>query len=185
MEKFIFQHCLTRRVFMRVFSFCLVSVFLMAFNVNVDAQKPNFSGTWTFNQQKSELGQVAQGGQRGFGMGGGTLNITQSGNTLTIDRVFERQGEKRTTTTKYTLDGKESVNSTGRGSSKSTAVWSSDNKSLTISTTRSFEFNDQRRESKSVEVWTLADGGKSLVINSTRSIQQGGERKSKLVYDKK
>ncbi len=175
----------SRNLYTCVFSFFLASLFLMAFSLNIEAQKPNFSGTWSFNQQKSELGQPSgQGGQRPFGMGG-TLTIKQAGNTLTVQRETSRQGETRTFSSNYTLDGKESANTSGRGSSKSTAVWSSDNKSLTITTISTFEFDNQRRESKSVEVWTLADGGKSLVINTTRSMQQGGERKTKLVYDKK
>ena len=176
---------MTRKNYMRVFSIILGALFLISFSVDLNAQKANFSGSWAFNESKSELGQPAGGGGGGRGFGaGGSLNIKQDANNLTVDRVITRQGEQRTTTSKYTLDGKESVNTSNRGSSKSVAKWSADNKSLTISTTSTFEMDGQKRESKSVEVWTLADGGKSLVVNSTRSTQQG-ERKTKMVYDKK
>lgn len=185
MKNTINQFGLTFGLNIRIFSICLVSFFLMAFNLDLNAQKVDFSGTWAFNQQKSELGQTPQGrGQGGFGLSG-VLKIRQEGNNLTVEREFSRQGETRTMTTKYPLDGKESVNSSGRGSAKSTAVWSSDKKSLTITTINVFEYNNQRRESKNVEVWTLENGGKNLVINSNRSMQQGGEIKTKRVYDKK
>ena len=176
---------MTRKIFMRVFSILLGTLVLISFSADMNAQKPDFSGSWTFNESKSELGQPAGGGGGGRTFGaGGSLAIKQDANNLTVDRVVSRQGEQRTMTSKYTLDGKESVNTTNRGSGRSVAKWSSDNKLLSISTTSTFEMNGQKREFKSEEVWTLADGGKSLIINSTRSTQQG-ERKTKMVYDKK
>ncbi|MCI0522229.1 MAG: hypothetical protein L0Y37_01095 [Bacteroidales bacterium] len=39
-------------------------------------------------------------------------------------------GQSSTVVMKYTLDGKGSVNSTGRGTSKSYATWSADGKTL-------------------------------------------------------
>jgi hypothetical protein len=176
-----------RMNFIQLSSFILTAFFLLSFVENTSAQKPNFSGSWTFNQQKSDLGQQAGGGGgRGFGGGaGGNLTIRHDGNNLVVDRIIMRQGEERTNTSKYTLDGKETENTMGnRGSSKSVAKWSADNKSLTISTTSSFEMEGQTRESKNNEIWTLTDGGKTLTINSTRATPQG-ERKMKLVYDKK
>ena len=184
MKMLALQSRMTRKNSMRVFSIILGTLFLIAFSTDLNAQKANFSGSWSFNESKSDLGQPAGGGGgRAFGAGG-SLNIKQDANNLTVDRVMSRQGEQRTNTYKYALDSKESVNTTNRGSSRSVAKWSSDNKSLTIFTTSTFEMNGQKREFKSEEVWTLAEGGKSLVINSTRSTRQG-ERKTKMVYDKK
>jgi Tol biopolymer transport system component len=84
---------------------------------------------------------------------------------------------------KYTLDGKESVNTSPRGEAKSVAKWSADGKSLTIETTRTMDMNGESRTMKSSEVWSLTDA-KTLAISTTR---QGpdGELKSNMVYDKK
>ncbi|HQM70886.1 MAG TPA: hypothetical protein PK521_16390, partial [Bacteroidales bacterium] len=97
---------------------------------------------------------------------------------LTVDRT---RGDQ-TFSTKYTLDGKESVNATGRGESKSTATWSADGKSLTIVTTRTIERDGQTIQMKTTEVWTLT--GTQLTIASTSSTPNG-ERKTTMVYDKK
>ena len=138
----------------------------------------NFSGQWTLNDSKSDLG----GG--GFGIGK-KLNITQDGNNLTIERtVANRNGEERTMTGKYTLDGKESNNSMGNRTSKSVLTWSADGKTLTITTNTTFERNGQSMTSKNVEVWTLGNGGNTLNIDHTMKSSRG-ERHSTLVYDKK
>jgi hypothetical protein len=84
---------------------------------------------------------------------------------------------------KYTLDGKESANTTPRGNSKSVASWSADGKTLTLNTTRTVERNGETREMKSTELWSLTDA-KTLSVKST-STTPGGERKNSLVYDKK
>ncbi len=140
--------------------------------------KVNFSGQWTMNDSKSDIG----GG--GFGIAK-SLKITQEGNNLTIDRTTtNRDGEERTMTGKYTLDGKECDNSMGNRTSKSVLTWSTDGKTLTITTNSKFDRNGQSFESKSVEVWTMGADGKTLNIDLNVSSQRG-ERHSTLVYDKK
>jgi len=81
--------------------------------------------------------------------------------------------------TKYTLDGKESLNTTFGGESKSTAKWSADGKTLTILTRFSFDGN----EMTSTAVWSLIDA-KTLSVVSTRQTPDG-EVKATMVYDKK
>ncbi len=139
--------------------------------------KPNFSGSWTLNASKSNMGE---GGQQGMRMGGGPMTIKQDGTTMTVDQQFTREGETTTRSSKYTLDGKESVNSTGRGESKSTATWSADGKSLTVKTTRSFNNNTMT----TTEVWTLTSPN-TLTVQATTPGRDGGERKTTRVYDKK
>ncbi len=186
MEKKGINFKMTRRNLMQLLSFVLVAFFLMSFIEDTSAQKPNFSGSWTYNQQKSDQ---PQGGGRGFG-GGGTMNIKQDGNNLNVDRVITREGgEPRTFSSKYTLDGKESVNTMGGnrgGSSKSIAKWAADNKSLNIATTTTFQGQDGTpRDMKSSAVWTLTDGGKTLTVTTTGTGRDGTERIMKAVYDKK
>jgi len=149
-----------------------IAMFLIApLMTHAQTGKANFSGTWALNAEKSTLPEG--GGQR---MGGGDVTITQDATTLTQSRAG-RDGTTRET--KYILDGKENVNTTGRGEMKYTAKWSADGKTLTIVT--KFSFNDNERTSTAV--WSLTDA-KTLSIASTRQ-GQDGEIKTTMVYDKK
>jgi hypothetical protein len=163
------------RSFVQLFSLMLLMIFCVPVITNAQGGKANFSGTWALNADKSSMGD--NGGRR---MGGGDFVATQEANLLTVVSTrTNRDGESMTITRKYTLDGKESTNTMGRGESKSTAKWSADGKSLTIETVMSFNGNER----KSSEVWTLKDS-KTLSINSTRQ-GRDGEVKMTLVYDKK
>lgn len=168
-----------------VFVISLAAVFLLSLSMDAIAQKTNFSGTWAFNESKSTLGQQGQG-PGGARFAARQLTVKQEANNLTVDRLRVTQnGEERTTTDKYTLDGKVSINTNPRGGeSKSVATWSADGKVLTIVTTRTFERDGQSREMKSTDVWKLSDP-KTLSIESTSPGRDGGERKTTLVYDKK
>jgi hypothetical protein len=153
-----------------------VALFLIApLMVNAQAGKANFSGTWVFNAEKSTMpeGGGGFGGQR---MGGGDMTITQDATTMTQARTGP---DGTTRETKYVLDGKENVNTTGRGETKYTATWSADGKSLTLVTKMSFNGN----EMTSKAVWSLKDA-KTLSIETTRQ-GQSGEVKTTMVYDKK
>jgi hypothetical protein len=139
--------------------------------VNAQAGKANFSGNWVLNTEKSK--QTQGGGQR---MGGPNITVTQEANLLTRSRINQ---DGTTRILKYTLDGKECINSGGRGESKSTATWSADGKKLTIIT----KFNFDGEERTATEVWSLTDP-KTLSIESTRP-GPTGETKISLVYDRK
>lgn len=165
---------LNRNNFMWFFSLTILLSFMVTF-VNAQTGKVNFSGNWVLNESKSTLGD--NGGRRG----GGNFVANQEANLLTVDRTRTNQnGETVTTTSKYTLDGKECINTTGRGESKSTAKWSADGKSLTIVTKFSFDGN----EMTSTEVWTLPDA-KTISIAATRKNRDGEDVKTTRVYDKK
>jgi hypothetical protein len=166
---------------MNVLSLTMIIAFIMPAMVNAQAGKTNFSGNWTMNADKSTLPDGGQGRTR---MAGGNLVVTQAANALTVERTRTgRDGQPMTTTLKYTLDGKECVNSYPRGESKSIAKWSADGKSLTIATTMNMNFNGEAREFKSSEVWTLTDA-KTLSVTTTRT-GQNGDVKMTIVYDKK
>jgi hypothetical protein len=151
--------------------------------VNAQAGKTDFSGTWNLNAEKSIQPQGDQGGG-GMRMGGGNFVAKQEANLLTIERTRTGQdGQSTTTTMKYTLDGKESINTSPRGDSKSVAKWSADGKSLTIETSRTMDMNGESMTMKSTEVWTLTDA-KTLTVASTRQ-GPNGEVKATMVYDKK
>jgi hypothetical protein len=176
-----------KNVTMQIMFFTVLFAFLcVPLTVNSQGSKANFSGSWSFNAEKSDFGQPPQGGggMRMGGFGGGNLTAKQEANLLTVERTRTGQGgQSMTTTSKYTLDGKVSVNTMGMGESKSTATWSADGKSLTIVTSRTMERDGQSMEMKTSEVWSLASPS-SLKIISTMNTPNG-ELKTTMVYDKK
>lgn len=142
------------------------------------ASKANFSGSWALNEGKSSLGDGRRMGTTS------SMTVTQEENKLSVaGTTSNRDGGSMTNTLTYTLDGKESVNSSQRGESKSVAVWSSDGKSLTITTNRRINMNGESRDMKSVEVWSLNDS-QTLSVKSTTTMQ-GGDRTVTMIYDKK
>jgi hypothetical protein len=139
----------------------------------------NFSGSWSFNESKSNMGEG------GFRMISQKLTIVQDEMSFKLERTFTGQdGEERKMAETYTLDGKESVNPVFNTSKKSTATWAADKKSLTVSSVMVFEMNGEKNEIKTIEIYKLADGDKTLSIDS-RSASSMGERIATMVYDKK
>lgn len=161
----------------RMLSFAMVlSLFVPAIAMAQTA-KVNFSGNWVLNEEKSNLGDNPR-------MGGGNFIASQEANMLSVERTrTNRDGETVTTTMKYTLDGKESINTSPRGDSKSVASWSADGKTLNISTARTFEMNGETINMKTVEVWTLTNAG-TITVESTATTPNG-ERKMTMIFDKK
>ncbi len=163
----------------------IVAFLLMPFTLNAQAGKVNFAGSWALNAEKSSFGQgqPPQGQRQGGGQrmgGGGNFVATQEANLLTVERTRQGQdGQPQKIISKYTLDGKESVNTTQRGESKSTATWSADGKTLTIKTTRTFG----ERTMTSSETWSLVSPTQLSIVNTMST--QNGERKTTMVYDKK
>ena len=149
---------------------------LLLCNLNLTAQdaKANFAGVWTINTAKSTQGD-------GNFRGPKQLTFKQDGNNLTVTRVNTgRDGSDNTSTATITLDGKESVSTNERGTSKSVATWSADGQTLTIS--RTMIRSGSTMEMKSSEVMSMI--GATLTITSV-SQSPNGERKVTLVYDKK
>jgi hypothetical protein len=152
--------------------------------MNAQAGKTNFSGTWALNAEKSSFGDGGFGGGQGGQRMGGDMVATQESNLLSVERTRPgRDGAAVKTTMKYTLDGKESVNPSQRGDSKSVATWSPDGTKLTIATTRSFDMNGETMTMKSTEEWGLTDA-KTLAVKTTSSTPNG-DMTSTMVYDKK
>lgn len=167
---------------MRLFSLTIILAFVAPVMINAQTGKTNFAGSWIMNATKSTQPQGGGGG--GQRMGGGDVVVTQEANLLTVSRTRTGQdGQATTTVLKYTLDGKESINTSPRGDSKSVAKWSADGKTLTIATTRTMDMNGETRTIASSEAWVLTDP-KTLTVTSTRQ-GQDGEVKTVLVYDKK
>jgi hypothetical protein len=146
--------------------------------------KPNFAGTWKINTEKSDPMGGGMGGGGGGGGGGGMGGMMAA--PITITQTDKQLVETRTTpngdrVTTYNLDGTESVNSTGRGESKSKARWEGD--ALIIETTSTFNGPNGSMTITSKEVRTLSADGKTMTITITRTTPNG-EMTTKRVYDK-
>ncbi len=128
--------------------------------------KPDFSGTWTLDPARSEMGAGPGGGGRGPG---GPMTVKQTATELS--REVSRGGQAMTIT--YKLDGSESTNTMGPMTSKSTASWSGDK--LVVKTVR----DTPNGAMETTETWSLGTGGKELTI---ASVSPRGERK--MVYTK-
>jgi len=164
----------TKMLWQKAFTLILTLSFMVPAVINAQAGNANFSGNWALNQSRSTTG----GDQR---MGGAspTMTVTQEANRLSVTRATAgRDGASTPTTTNFSLDGKETVNSSQRGESKTVAVWSSDGKTLTTTTTRNFN----GMAMKTVEVWTIDSN--TLTIKSEATTPQGN-RSSTFVYDKR
>lgn len=138
--------------------------------------KPNFSGTWKLNMEKSEMGGMGGGGGGG-GMGGmmAPVTITQTETELVVERTTGDRVRKDT----YYLDGRESTNPGFRGGeSKSKARW--EGNALVIETTAMMGENQITTKM----VRTLSADGKTMTVETTRPAQGGEMRTTKQVFDK-
>lgn len=130
----------------------------------------DFSGNWKLNSSKSKLGERSFAPKE--------IIVVQKGNELSVESHSEWQGQERTRTNKYTLDGKECINTGFRDSEiKSTAVWSGDKKSLTIKSKVPMQNGDMTMTA----VYKM--DGKNLVIESSSS-SSFGDRSETQVFDK-
>jgi hypothetical protein len=160
----------------------IVTLFFAAalFAVDVD-----YSGTWKFDKDKSEIPEF--GGRPGGpgGRGGMTppdMVITQKKNVVIVERtMIGRNGEERTTETKYNLTGKVTKEERRRGTTEHKANMKES--VLHIESVRIFERDGAEMEMVTKSTWTLVDDGKGLLIESVSETPMG-ERKMKTYYSK-
>lgn len=160
--------------------FTVVILLLGAIVVSAQEAKPNFSGEWILNADKSTQPE-GPGGRRG-GMMASKMTIEQKDNQLIVESVRKnRDGEDVSTKATYTLDGKKCKNDSNWGTRESIVNWSKDGKMLIIDSTMKMSRGDRDVTMESTEKWSLDKN--VLTIVTTRSGPMG-ERTSKAVYDK-
>ena len=149
--------------------------------------RTNFSGEWKLNESKSELVRdqfplCIFGGDR---MRSKTMKIAGHADFLTVDVASSSpDGALVTRQEKLIFDGKErEATFVGRPRDKSTARWSDDGQTMTVSSVRSFDTNGETADFKVTEVWKLINDGKSISVQ-VKSYSISGENTMKLVYDK-
>ena len=137
--------------------------------------KPDFSGSWKLNVEKSD----PMGGGGGGGMMRDAITtITQTATELTLVTKF---GENSRTAT-YKLDGTESVNPGMRGGETKSKV-KFDGATLVLEHTRNMSGPNGDMQVTSKEVRSLSADGKSMTVVTT-SQGPNGEMTRKMVYDK-
>ena len=156
----------------------------MIFAIAVSAAAPaNFAGTWTLDKAKSTgldgrmqnaesvqwvitqddkqisiESKVTGGQQMGGGPGGGGGGGRGGG-----------MGGPRS----YNLDGKEVTTEANGGSSTTKATWSSDGKTLELSSVRTGNFNGNEFKATSVDKMSLSADGKTLTVKRTGESPRG------------
>lgn len=122
--------------------------------------KPNFSGEWKMNAEKSDYGTVPKPEKM-------TRKIEHVEPNLRI--VSTQSGPRGETSAelKLTIDGKERVNKLGNVEVKTTIGW--DGTVLCIDSKRPF----QTGELVTQERWTLAGDGKTLTIRTHIAAPRG------------
>jgi hypothetical protein len=146
--------------------------------------KPDLSGTWVFDEAKSDPAPAGRGGRGGGGRGGGrfggapatTMTIKQTAAELTIDRTTD-QGSQ---TAVYKLDGTESKNTIGPGPASSKASW--DGARLVIATTQTVQGRGGEVTIESKDVYSREGG--VLTIETARTTPFGTLNR-KLIYTRK
>lgn len=134
-------------------------------------EKPNYSGEWKMNAEKSDFGPVPVPEKM-------ERKITHEDPSLKYTSVQAGQQGEVTTEMAYTTDGKPSTNKTPRGEVTGIASWDGD--VLTIASKREV----QGMEITQNERWMLSEDGKVLTINNKISTPQG-DFEIKVVMDKK
>ena len=148
--------------------------------------KPDFSGTWTFDEAKSDPAPARAGGGGGGGGGGRgggrmggapatAMTIKQTPAELSMDRTTA-QGQQ---TAVYKLDGSDSTNTIGMGPATSKASW--DGSRLVITTTQTVQGRGGEITINSKDIYSVQ--GSTLTIETTRTTP-GGEISRKLIYTK-
>ena len=148
------------------------TVLLAAAALTALAQKPNFSGEWSLNNDKSNLGLMPPPQSM-------TMKIDHKDPALTATQTMigGPQGDQ-TSTLKFTTDGKESTNDMMGNPAKTVAKWDGDTLVVNVS------LEVQGSEIKLTQKYSLASDGKTLTNNSHIALPQG-EFDMVYVMDKK
>src|SRR5574338_1499898 len=148
----------------QLFILIVAPAFLLSFTSGPDHL--NFSGEWKLNEGKSDLGQFASFATR-------AIKTVQDNDSITISRTApSMNGGDFTTHETLTFDGKESqTNLFGESKKIASIKWADDGQSFTVTYKLLLDFNGQQSEVDGTEKWSMADGGKTLVLenNSTSS----------------
>lgn len=144
---------------------------LVASVASLSAQsKPNFSGTWKLNVEKSDFGVLPPSNAR-------TDVVDHQDPNLKISVSDDGAQGQQNYTLVMTTDGKEALNKPGGLEMKSVATWNANN--LVVNTKLQFQGSDVAIKTS----WTLSDDGKTLTENAHLESPMG-ETDQKMVFEK-
>jgi hypothetical protein len=139
--------------------------------------KPDFSGSWAIDAEKTAAANPNMGGGGGGGRGGGgggAMTIKQEGSSLTV----ETQGRQGPQSVTYKLDGSEVSVPGGRGGAATAkAVW--EGNTVVITVTRDM----QGTMVTSKQVYSME--GDWMVVTATNPGRGGGDPTTTKRYYKK
>jgi hypothetical protein len=124
------------------------------------ADKPDFSGDWKMDADKSVFGPMPPPTSM-------TRKIDHKDPDISVTEARSGPQGDMNTTVKYSSDGKETTNSLMGNDVKSKAMW--EGKTLVITSAANFGGADV----KLIDKWTLADDGKTLNDVLSISAPQG------------
>ncbi len=145
------------------------AVLLLAASLAANA-KPNLTGDWKLNTEKSDFGQMPPPNSM-------TQKITHEDPNLQIQVKQSSEMGDFDFEAKYTTDGKECTNTIRDNPSTSVVKWDGDE--LAFETKGKFGDNDFTMKDK----WSLSEDGKVLTINRHFS-SSFGEGDQKLILEK-
>jgi hypothetical protein len=153
------------------YSTCALIVVVFCSLATLAHAKPNFTGEWTINLEKSDFGQLPAPYKF-------VRKIEHNEPNLKI--VTDQSGERGefTTVTTYTTDGKECINVVRGSEVKSTAEWDGD--TLVINGT----MDRQGLEITYQEKMALSEDGKTQIVTAHFSSEMG-EADITIALDKK
>lgn len=147
--------------------------------LEVKASEPlNYSGTWIFNEDKSNLnnsGAVDLPSK---------ISVIQQGNTLEIYKTFIVEYDNdRLDTLKLIIDGQNSMKKFENSTITTNVKHSTGSDVLEINSKIAFVMNGKTTETVSTEKWYLTERGKNLVIEQS-SNSYGNKKNVKMIFDK-
>ena len=144
-------------------------------------EKPNLSGTWVLDKEKSDPPGMGMGGRGGFNPDV-TLIIEHQEPVLKIKRIIKTERGEQAQELVYTTDGKENKNPGMRGGElRSKTRW--EKGKLVTKGTQTIESPMGTMELELTETYTLSEDGKTLILETT-TVTPRGERTRKQVFVK-
>jgi hypothetical protein len=134
--------------------------------------RSDFSGTWNFDESKSE----------NAGSSPKTLKLTETKDSLLIERT---ESENKTFVEKLSFDGKTNICTTTSGRRKSgTAQWNKPGSEFTENAVLGDRDNPDKTAFTVVEHWVLSDDGTEVTVETKLSNAGGALATFKAVYNK-
>lgn len=138
----------------------LALITLATSSLSFAQEKPNFTGNWKMNADKSDFGPIPK--PKKF-----ERIIAQKDNEVFSKTTQGGDQGERTTELKYKVDGSESVNKLNNQDVKAVASWEGAN--LVVRSKREI----QGMEISQVETWALSPDGKIITVTNAIDTPQG------------